>query len=316
MSEESTAIEFRHINQEQISLVDKTDNCVKIKLLDEWQSPQLTIPRLVTLYDYFEQLPKRLKRSLKSSKTKNLHIISNLSGVQSFKLWNDIRKIEQESWKSKEQDEKSLMHLLKVAPHNTIKFVVIAFPFGYIDNARMTLIQKLHRAPNTVTFIDFAQSYGTFPIINFLFYCDHVYISFNGNKLINHGGALAVSTDSSTMPVVSNEYVVLSDKIIMAYQAQERDYLNTLNHIGKIILDSGSSVKAVLGKFIFCHRSNFHRTVLCHPDQTLFDALSKAGFGQSLLSSPQGSQLTVSSNYLEWVEKIFLLFPKRRDDHD
>lgn len=101
--DENAIFEFRHINKNCIyALLEKSDNNIHIDIIDEWDAPKLSLPRLIDFSDFNKNLSGRIRRSVKLNleveckfKIKSLEESNN-----PFLLWLAIREIESNSWKS------------------------------------------------------------------------------------------------------------------------------------------------------------------------------------------------------------------------
>ncbi len=71
--------------------------------------------------------------------------------------------------------------------------VLLAFPCGYLDPKVNFLIEKLRSFPKVHILLDMAQAYGCIELMPFILKSDVVYLSFNGNKLLNSGGAISLT---------------------------------------------------------------------------------------------------------------------------
>jgi hypothetical protein len=222
--------------------------------------------------------------------------------------------------------------------------ILMAFPLGYIDHKIHKVFEFLKNTQNVHLFLDLAQSYGAFNFFNLLSQVKALYISFNGQKLIQTGGALRFSTEGDSFSVSSFE-----EKMERALHIQEEKWLNTYEQVERTLSCNlgtlGPSeashantfqnpctsknpdalqrrvLQAYVGKNALraamerynkrSLRSSYHRTALTLPSHHV-QKLREEGFGQPVHPDPQYSLIQMSDSYLAWQQEIFLLFPARR----
>ncbi len=92
-----------------------------------------------------------------------------------------------------------------------------------------------------------------------------------------------------------------------AYIQQRKNYYDLM-----VQLNQDHSLQKHHQQYEHCVRGNFYRTVLSGVNDKLKIWLSANGYGQILLEYPQRNNALPSSNYRQWVEHSYLLFPSQR----
>ncbi|RAY97134.1 hypothetical protein DP187_21785 [Enterobacter cloacae] len=178
--------------------------------------------------------------------------------------------------------------------------VLLAHPAGHIDPDCANFIATLIKESNSSCFIDWSQSYGMAALD--IASAVAIYVSFNGNKLISHGGAMRFSQknrDSSPF-----NWTIFHLEAQKKYAAM-RTYLEDQG-LADIICDAQLYAE---------YQSSPMRTVLNWPQlpKSVQRHLERLGMVQPLLSRPC-IDLPASSAYQQWMDRIMLMFPAPRDE--
>lgn len=179
--------------------------------------------------------------------------------------------------------------------------IVFSHPWGYIDPTIIHLM-KLSITLKCVIHLDLAQSYGVYNFQQQIRHSYITYFSFNGNKLINFGGALRIKGKDK-----EEVYKKIQLQFKFAAEEQKKRFNQTVLNIKKRIgLDILNTLKEV------DDLSNYNRVII-HDFNCIYKRkLETYGFGQLLLKNPQEELKIPSVNYLSWYDHCFLLFPEQR----
>ncbi|MBF0313334.1 MAG: hypothetical protein HQK52_07955 [Oligoflexia bacterium] len=185
--------------------------------------------------------------------------------------------------------------------------LLLAHPLGYIDpNVDLILNKYYNYNSQFKIFLDLAQSYGEYDFSLQISKAHRSYISFNGRKLINSGGAIAFSNINTDLDEY-NTLLELLKKIASKNFSSSGALFERLSHDRVINLTENR----------FNTRSNRSaplRTVLQKTSiNSSIDKLQKEGIGQSFHPTPQYNLKNPSNSYLQWERKYFLFFHQPRE---
>lgn len=198
--------------------------------------------------------------------------------------------------------------------HRTI-IILVAFPLGYIDAKIEQLYCFLQekRLAKVHLFMDLSQSYGSYLFLDDLDYANAVYISFNGQKLINSGGALRIALKGNhSMNFSLHE---LQMRINIALLEQKKSWQEIKSSIAKYWKGDCKGLMERLHVYnrISNIRSSYHRIALHIPiESSISQLLIQDGYGQTLHPHPQNYLWQMSFAYEELRKNTLLLFPYRR----
>lgn len=208
-----------------------------------------------------------------------------------------------------ETNWESLIDLIKNNSHQEI-IILTAFPLGYIDQGIQHLYTFLkEREVRVHLFLDLSQSYGSYSFIDDLDQVKAIYLSFNGRKLINSGGALRISKSSFFSSFIPMDN--LQKRVDAALSEQKKNWEETWSEIIKY-LNTEDLIEKIQHFNRTSYRSSYYRTALTYP--VLSEAsqwLIQEGFAQTVHPHPQNT-LKMSSAYEEWKENMILLFSQKR----
>lgn len=206
--------------------------------------------------------------------------------------------------------------------------VLLAHPLGYIDPNVVQLLSLCRanlKSQSICLFLDLSQSYGRFDFIKEIKLVDATYISFNGNKLINTGGAIRLNinnflTHTNESEKIFRTYQNLQILFQQAYKEQHKQAILTFE---TLLIQSKNA--DIIGQILYSKnhifnesytRSNFYRTALklsFNDNKAVWDELIQLGFGQTAHSDPQLSFAPTSTNYRSWLKNSFFLFCEQRN---
>lgn len=194
--------------------------------------------------------------------------------------------------------------------------ILFSLPFGYYDIKLINYIKIIKDNYNIYIALDLSQSYGSFSLLHLVNIVDSIYISFNGNKLVNTGGGIKLAKCQDNKNPDLKKYIMLQRKIYHAFLKQEISWLNMVKDLKKFITShaQGDAFEVWSKKYENCLRASYHRTLLYNLPSYFRHILTEEGFGQSMLIEKQNNKFCHSENYLTWAEQTYLLFPKRRKD--
>ncbi|VHO03273.1 hypothetical protein [Candidatus Rhabdochlamydia sp. T3358] len=193
--------------------------------------------------------------------------------------------------------------------------VLTAFPLGYIDSRikYLYLFLKEKRFAKIHLFMDLSQSYGSYFFLDDLDHVNAIYISFNGRKLIDSGGALRIAQNGKHTTHFSS--CDLQKRVSIALLEQERNWEETKSSIAKHWKENLKDLRMRLDVYnkTSMLRSSYHRTALHIPIQSSKSQLIiQDGYGQTLHPHPQKYFWPMSFAYEELRKNTLLLFPRRR----
>lgn len=177
--------------------------------------------------------------------------------------------------------------------------VLLAHPLGYIDPSISALIAHDWPGQCPVLLLDSSQSYGLFPIWPSSERVMATYVSFNGNKLIDMGGALRM-----TAPMPENASP--------CFAAEARRKFDVLRHHLHVL--GVSSLAEPLGCAAY-HVSPM-RTVLSWPQTQALHRkrLLSGGMVQPFLAQPRQCGHRMSPAYDAWARDFMLMFHQPRPE--
>ena len=211
-----------------------------------------------------------------------------------------------------ESNWKYLLCLIqKYAIYKKDIIVLMAFPLGYIDYKALALLNMYKQLEKLYFFLDLAQAYGSFHFSSILSQVEALYISFNGQKLIDSGGALRFSRSP---PSSESAQIQFQKNVQAALKKQKESWAATRQTIQSYYYEEEAFKKALARYNHPSKRSSYHRTALfASAEATLSQTLVQEGFGQFIHPNPQKSRVEMSQAYEEWKNCTILLFPSKRE---
>lgn len=178
--------------------------------------------------------------------------------------------------------------------------VLLAHPVGHIDPGCADFIATRSTESNASCFIDWSQSYGLAALD--IASAVAIYVSFNGNKLISHGGAMRFSQKNrDSSPFSWTDFRLEAQKKFAAMHAylKEQGLANAIRE----------------ARLYTEYQSSPMRTVLSWSrlPSSVQRRLENLGMVQPLLRRPC-PDLHASPEYQQWLDHIMLMFPAPRDE--
>ncbi len=190
--------------------------------------------------------------------------------------------------------------------------LILAHPMGYYDKNIDSVLKKInYRSKNDpiIPILDLSQGYGIIdPSKQIeLSYC--AYVSFNGNKLLNFGGALRIDKQNDISNSIYFEFLKI------AYNKAIDQKIMLKKTLKRIECYLKKSIEKPMQRFLKkSTRTSAHRTVITlnslnSKDIELLETLK---FGQKIHPNPQFNLAASSRQYKSWSNEVFLIFPKQR----
>lgn len=203
-----------------------------------------------------------------------------------------------------------LIEHLSISKKNII--VLTAFPLGYVDSKMSTLFDLSKRMPNIHIFLDLAQSYGSFNFLPLLPLVRAIYISFNGRKLIDSGGALRICHSSGAFE--NQDMHIFQKRVENALQKQRNSWKAALEDVRHFFQDQ-EALNLALHRYNHpSKRSSYHRTALFMSSKSAVSQnLVQEGCGQMIHPHPQNGKVLMSPAYEAWKDQTILLFSSKRE---
>lgn len=177
--------------------------------------------------------------------------------------------------------------------------VLLAHPLGYIDPSVSALIANDWPGQRPVLLLDASQGYGLFPVWPDTQRVTATYVSFNGNKLIDMGGALrvAASADRHVRP---------------CFAAEARRKFDVLRHHLQAL--GITSLAEPMGCAAY-HVSPMRTVLNWSQTQTLHrKRLSSGGMVQPFPAESLRQGYRMSSAYSAWAKDFMLMFHQPRTE--
>jgi hypothetical protein len=179
--------------------------------------------------------------------------------------------------------------------------LLLAHPMGYVDPGCADFLSDMEHESELACFLDWSQGYGMAPLDRSIDHIHAAYLSFNGNKLVDTGGALRLSSPGRARirwPCFQRE--------ARRKRARLQRFLRA-NHLEQSI---------TLATLYAEHQSSPMRTALdwkALPRKAQVQLL-RQGMVQPLLAEPRIQGSRASDAYRQWQERVMLMFHAPRNE--